>query len=92
MSKILTTSAAEICGASMMAAQQRFKSRRETAFSEKQAAISKACRAYFPDQPTLQNEMARNVACAAADAAYAAAMSESEQLLKEDRAEAVAKL
>jgi hypothetical protein len=92
MSKILTISATEIYGASMMAAQDRAKWRREMAFSAKQAAISNACRAYFPEQHTSQNEMTRNVVCAAADAAYAAALSESEQLLKEDRAAAVAKL
>lgn len=84
--------AAEICGAVMSAAQDRAKARREKAMALKQTAISNACRAYFPEPHTQQTEAARYAACAAADAAYDVALSASEQLLKDDRAAAVATL
>ena len=82
--------ATEICSAVMSAAQDRAKARRDTAMAVKQAAISNACRAYFPELHTLQSESVRDVACAAADAAYAKALTASEQLLNQDRAAAVA--
>ena len=40
----------------MSAAQDRAKARRDTAMAVKQAAISNACRAYFPELHTLQSE------------------------------------
>jgi hypothetical protein len=75
----------------MSAAQDRARARRDTAMAVKQASISNACR-YFPELHTLQSESVRDVACAAADAAYATALTASEQLLNQDRAAAVATL
>ena len=82
----------KICAAFMVAAQDRAKARRDLAWAVKQSAISDACRAYFPNPHTQQTEVARNVACAAADAAHAAALSTSEQLLQQDRGSALAAL
>ena len=84
--------ATQIGSAVMSAAQDRAKARRDTAMAVKQASISNACRAYFPELHTLQSESVRDVACAAADAAYATALTASEQLLNQDRAAAVATL
>jgi hypothetical protein len=82
----------KICAAFMIAAQDRAKARRDVAWAVKQIAISDACRTYFPNPHTRQTEVARNVACAAADAGYAAALSTSEQLLQQDRSSALATL
>jgi hypothetical protein len=84
--------ATEICSAAMSSAQDRFKARRDAAMAVKQAAISNAYRAYFPELHTLQSESVRDVASAAADAGCATALTASEQLLNQDRAAAVATL
>ena len=82
----------KICAAFMVAAQERAKARRDLAWAVKQSAISDACRTYFPNPHTRQTEVARNAACAAADAAYAAALSASDQQLQQDRGSALATL